>query len=167
MVYFGDFEGGAEDAIRRGDFYVQNIIGNQFGLEPFYRGISLYAMWRKTGEKKYKKAAREVRKQYQIWVKKGCVNLVGLLQLFDAEEQAMAKKQSTACKKFIEAIRILLASGFYSNAGVACERYSTYLAEIGDAAESRNQLEQARAHYDRWGAKKKVELLLDQLTKLR
>ncbi|KAL3912704.1 MAG: hypothetical protein SGILL_006779 [Bacillariaceae sp.] len=166
MVFFGDFENGAEDALRRGDSYNHQIMGNQYGLEPFYRGISLYAMWRKTGDKKFKKAAREVRKQYQTWVKKGCVNLKGLLKLFDAEELTMAKKQRDACKKYEDSIRVLLAAGFYSNGGVACERYSAYLGEIGQAAKSKSQLEQAKAHYNRWGAKKKAEILTDQLAKL-
>ncbi|KAL3925054.1 MAG: hypothetical protein SGILL_000659 [Bacillariaceae sp.] len=165
FVFFGDFEHGAEDALVRGNSYVETVMGMQFGMEPFYRGISLYAMGRKTGDKKYKNGAREVKKLYQVWVKKGCVNLVGLLTLFDAEDYALDEKPSQSCKKYDESIATLIDGGFYGNAGVACERYATYLAELGQPAESRAQLKQAKIHFNRWGAKRKVELLADQLLK--
>jgi predicted ATPase len=164
MVFFGDFEKGAEDALVRGNFYSKKMIGMQYGLEPFYRGICLYAMGRKTGDKKFIKAAKEVRKIYQVWVRKGCMNLVGLLKLFDAEELALAvRKEKPACKKYEDSIQTLATGGFYSNAGVASERYATYLAERGFREESRTQLELAKSYYCRWGALKKVEILTNQL----
>jgi hypothetical protein len=121
-------------------------------------------MGRKTGDKKFIKAAKEVRKIYQVWVRKGCMNLVGLLKLFDAEELALAvRKEKPACKKYEDSIQTLATGGFYSNAGVASERYATYLAERGFREESRTQLELAKSYYCRWGALKKVEILTNQL----
>jgi len=163
FVTFGEFEKGAEDALERGHAYNEKMIGMQYGMEPFYRGISLYAMARKTGEKKYKKPASEVRKQYQVWVKKGCVNLVGLLQLLDAEHFALSRKKKVAYQTYEKAISTLVAGGFYNNAGVACERYGTYLSETGQTDGMRARIEQAIVYYNRWGAKRKVDLLKEQL----
>jgi len=166
LAVFGDFEAGAEDALERGNSYIHKMIGMQYGLEPFYRGISLYAMARKTGLKKYKTAAIEVRQQYKTWVHKGCVNLVGLLKLLDAEHAALSGKKAKARKKFEDAIATLIEGAFYNNAGLACERYGTYLSEIGQADGLKKQLSEAVDHYNRWGAKRKVELLLRHLTSI-
>lgn len=167
MVVFGDFEHGAIDALNRGNSYNEKMPGMQYGMEPFYRGISLYAMARKVGDKKYKAAARQVRKLYQIWVKKGCVNLVGFLKVLDAEDLALSGRKNSACKKYEDAIAILVNGGFYSNAGVACERYGYHLVEIGQKVELRGKLLQAKSYYGRWGATRKVEQLNKQLEKLQ
>jgi hypothetical protein len=165
LVVFGDFEKGAENALERGHSYNQKMMGMQYGMEPFYRGISLYVMARRTRLQKYKTPATQVRKQYQIWVKKGCVNLIGLLQLLDAEHLALYGKKKDACKKYEDSISTLTQGGFYNNAGVACERYGAHLAEL-QQGDGRSQFEQALEHYTRWGAKKKVELLQKYLDTL-
>jgi hypothetical protein len=142
------------------------MMGLQYGMEPFFRGISLYAMSRKTGDKKFKTPAAEVRKQYQSWVKKGCVNLEGLLQLLDAEHSALGKKKKVAYQQYEDAISTLVKGGFYGLAGLACERYGIYLAEVGQPDGLRTQLEQATGFYNRWGAKRKVDLLREQINSL-
>ncbi|KAG7362867.1 GAF sensor-containing diguanylate cyclase/phosphodiesterase [Nitzschia inconspicua] len=166
LVVFGEFGDAALDALERGNSYTETMPGMQYGIEPFYRGISLYAMARKNGDKKYKTAARQVRKLYKSWVKKGCVNLVGLLKLLDAEDLTLCGKKNMACKKYDDAIATLVRGGFYNNAGVACERYGTHLDEIGDKTGLREKLEQAKMYYSRWGAKRKVEQLTQKLENL-
>ena len=90
-------------------------------------------MARKTGEAKYKKAAEKVVKQYKVWVKKGCVNLVGLLRLLEAEHLALTpKKRKQAFGLFEDAISVLTGGGFYQHVALACERYSSLLGEMGD-----------------------------------
>jgi hypothetical protein len=163
IAYFGDFEKGAEDALERGHSYNKKMIGMQYGMEPFFRGICLYAMARKTGDKKYRTPAAEVRRQYQIWVKKGCVNLEGLLQLLDAEHSALGGKKKAAYKHYEDSIATLIKGGFYGNAGLACERYGTYLSETGQPDGLRIHLERAKGYYNRWGAKRKVDLLKNQI----
>lgn len=93
MVVFGAFESAPTDALERGNSYTENTPGMQYGIEPFYRGISIYVMARQSGETKYKTAARQVRRMYQMWVKKCCINLVGLLKLLDAEDLALRGKR--------------------------------------------------------------------------
>ena len=163
---FGAFDLGAQDAIQRGDEFNKAFAGWLSGLEPFYRGVSLFAMARRrTGGSSYKTAATKILKQLRVWLKKGCVNLEGCVCLLSAEDAALQGKKGKVCKTlYEEAISSSVRGGFYQNAALACERYADYLLnEEHDTDGADSLLFQAIDYYSRWGAAKKVEILQERL----
>jgi hypothetical protein len=159
LVFFGEWELGAEDALERGDSYVKAFVGAGYGFEPFYRCICLYAMARRTHLVKYRGPAEKIRSQIQNWVKHGCVNLNHLLHLLDAEHFALRKQWKKAEESYKLATAAAAKDGFYNDAGLACERYAEYLLGKENAEAASKQIHHAIQHYQRWGASKKVELL--------
>lgn len=162
---FGEYELGAEDALERGDSYTKAFVGAGYGFEPFYRGICLYAMLRKTKNEKYSKAASETRKQLIQWAEKGCVNLAPLVCLLEAEHEAISGSSEKAKVLYDLSITTANRQCFHQNAGLACERYAEYLTTVGDTIAASDQLRAAIGHYEKWGATRKVELLQESLSK--
>ena len=164
----GDYEHGAEEALQTGDEYSKSFVGALFGLEPFYRGLTLYVMARRTGKTDYKAAAAKILKQLQTWAtKKGCVNLVGPAHLLSAEDAALhGKKQHVCASLFEDAILVSSRDGFLQNSGLANERYADYLLELDDTDAARFRINQAIDCYSRWGASHKVEMLQQRLSTL-
>ena len=162
-IMFGEFEEGAEDALDAGDFYNKRFVGLMYGLEGVSRAVSLYAMARK-GQSKYKKSAKRKLKDLKDLVKKGCVNLQGPTRMLEAEDAAMAGKQSQARYFFEDAIGICRKGEYHHYEGLACERFATFLLEMGDYPGYAEKLGLAIECYSRWGATRKVESLKSQIS---
>ena len=134
-------------------------------VNHFFRAICLLVASRKEGlanSRKYKRAGLKLLKRLKKWVKSGCVNLAGPTRLLEGEVAAMLGKTKTAKKAFEEAADICRRGEFHQFVGLVRERYSLFLAEVGDLTGSRTQLLQAIDSFERWGAYRKVEILRNQ-----
>ena len=102
-------------------------------------------------------------KRVRRWVKKGCVNMVGLHQLMEAEYMAIRKNKSSARAAFEMAIASCRKDQFHQFAGLSCELYAGYLSEIGDSEGEKTYLQSAIGNYRRWGSARKVDILKKKL----
>mmetsp|Transcript_8725 Transcript_8725/g.20888 ORF Transcript_8725/g.20888 Transcript_8725/m.20888 type:complete len:82 (+) Transcript_8725:734-979(+) len=60
--------------------------------EAFFRGVALYAMTRRTGKRKYRRAAQKVLAKIDTWIQKGNPNVYAYFKLLKAEQEALNKK---------------------------------------------------------------------------
>jgi len=165
VVVFGDFKTAAEDALKRGDEFPNFAVGMMYGFESVLRAIPLLIMARSDNpcKAKYRMAAMKLLKRVRGWVKKGCVNLVAPLQLMEAEYMALQKKSNMARSYFEAAISCCRKENFHHFAGISCERYSSYLSDIGDSKGEKIYLQGAIDDYRQWGAARKVDFLKRKL----
>lgn len=71
----------------------------------------------------------------------------------------MKKQQTKANKLYQKAVVGAARAGYSHDAGLANERYATYMLELCDKAEAKHRLEEASRFYKQWGAARKVEIL--------
>ncbi|CAJ1941982.1 unnamed protein product [Cylindrotheca closterium] len=165
LLFFGDYKFGAEYALQRGDAFAKMVVGMMYGYDSVFRAIPLFIMARSNDAQgaKYKKEALKLLKRVRTWVKKGCTNLVGPYQIIEAEYMASKKKAKSARSYFEMAVTSCRRDNFHQYAGLSCELYSDYLAEIGDSQGSKIYLQGAINDYRRWGAARKVDMLKKKL----
>ena len=165
FLFFGDYEAGAEDALKRGDEFSKMVPGMMFGFETVMRAIPLIIMARCDHSQQAicRKWAVKLLKRVRQWVKSGCINLEGPLQLMEAEYAALQKKKNLARSHFAMAITSCRQHGFHHFSGLSCELYSAYLSELGDLNGEMIYLQGAIDDYRRWGFKRKVDMLKAKL----
>mmetsp|Transcript_3965 Transcript_3965/g.9144 ORF Transcript_3965/g.9144 Transcript_3965/m.9144 type:complete len:1161 (+) Transcript_3965:3-3485(+) len=161
LLFFADYEGGAELALQRGDLFETKFAGMMYGYDSILRAIPLFVMARSDNSQrtKYKKEAKKLLKRARTWVTKGCINLIGPHQLIEAEYMVLQKKAKAAQSHFELAISSCRKGNFHQFSGLSCELYSDYLSEIGDSKGSQIYLQGAIDDYRRWGAARKVDFL--------
>lgn len=158
-VYLGEYELGADLAIRRGDSYLKIAPGSLIGMwDVFARGVCLYAVARKTGKRKFKKAADCARKKIRSWSEKGNPNVNHHLLLLNAEHAALRGIVEQAQSMYQKAISAAVSGGFVQDAALANERYADFLAKI-DMEESGSRVQEAVRLYNMWGAHYKVSTM--------
>jgi len=166
-TYFGDYEIGAEYALKIGDDFTATCPGTSIGMcDPFLRGICLYAMARKRSNnkksKQFTKAALKARSTIHSWLKKGNPNVKHYAALLDAEHAAMRGRKEAASEFYKDAILLAARFGFVQDAGLANERYASFLLDVAkDEDSARYHLEEAIRYYRQWGASKKVSMLME------
>jgi predicted ATPase len=162
-VIFGKWEAGAMDALETGDAFESDTVrGLMYGLETFIRGMLLIGMARKCKENKYRKPALQILQRLKEWVRKGCFNLIGPINLLKAEMYALNSNPKTQAK-FDQAISLFKEAKFHQFAGLGHERLATFLNEEGQYASARQHIIHAIECYRRWGATGKVDALKMQL----
>jgi hypothetical protein len=126
--------------------------------ETFTRGISLYALARRTKKRKFKKHALRVKKAVEAWADKGNPNVIHHLRLLNAEHASLNGKKTKACQLYREAITLATRGGFLHDAALANERYADFVVD-DDVDEAAYRLEESVRFYSQWGATQKVEML--------
>jgi hypothetical protein len=158
-AYLGEHELGAELALAKGDKYLKEAPCHPIGMwETFCRGISLYAMARRTKKQNFKKHALRVKKTIETWFDSGNPNVNHHLRLLNAEQAALDGKSDKARQLYGEAVSLAARSGFLHDAALANERYADFVLD-DDRDEAAYRLGEAVRFYSRWGATRKVELL--------
>ena len=160
-TFFGEHEMGAELALKMGEDLATVLVGSpHVAIHQFYKGISYFAMARKTKKGKYKRAARKAAATVKKWWKKGCPNLHHLDSFLDAELAAMTGRKQLAKKLFQQAIVMAARGGSIHYAALANERYGEFLLyEMDDKEEATFRLEEAIKYYLDWGAYAKSDSL--------
>ena len=172
-VFFGDHEQGAALALKRGNRGVQDAHGLSVTmLDPFVRGMSLYAMARKTSRRKYRAEANKARFTLDKWVQRGNPNVVHQLKLLNAEKAALERGSGKTIKDvsalYHEAVALAARGGFLQDAGLASERHADYLLHCqppSSTSENHRIQEESAIHYMKeavkyysdFGAHRKVE----------
>jgi hypothetical protein len=149
---------GAKSALDNNEDYMKNLMGMMYGLESFHRGMCLYGKARE-GDSKCTKPARVILKELTIYVKKGCINLIGPLRLLEGEQAALSKRSKQAKSAFEDAISICRRADFLHYTALASERYAKFLHDSGKTKEATQRMADAVDLYNRWGAKGKANLL--------
>lgn len=158
-VHFGQHEQGSRLALERGDSSYKQRPGTPFSMiDPFLRGVSLYAMARKTRKSKYKKEAQKCRARLEEWVKKGNPNVYHQFELLNAEHAALSKREDTS-ELYFKATRVAIRGGWVHDAALMSERHAEYLLETNDKAGAVEKLKEAIERYGSWGAAAKVQQL--------
>ena len=172
-TYIGEFEEAAQLAIVQGDRMLKESPGATFGMiDPYFRGLCLYAAAKYTGRASYKRHGNKARAMLQRWLKKGNPNIAHHLKLLDAEHSSCSIKSDPkdveqVKKLYAEACQLASDMGFVQDAGMAYERYGEYLLTSSsfsknDMEDAAKQLANAVDCYARWGAAAKVKRLEDK-----
>jgi len=158
FLFFGKFEEAGKLALKvGGSFEATNPAVYRNMIETFHRGVALYAMARKTGEKKYRSPANKIRKQVEVWLKADNPNVLYFHHYLCAEQAALDRKYDQAEKAYVEAIKIAARTGALHHAGLFNERFASFLRDemkLADEAEYRSK--EAEKYYKVWGAMGKV-----------
>ena len=158
--FFGDFEQGAKLALEREDEYEKKNGSPLTLLDTLHQGISLYAMARKTKEKKYIKAAKKIRKKVEIWLKKGNINVTHYVPFLEAEEAALEGNVDEATRLYPWAISLASSAGVLHNAAFASERFAEYLLrDLKDNDRAGEYFQDSIKYYTDWGSTYKADLL--------
>lgn len=115
-------------------------------------------MARRTGMRKYKKHALQVKKTVEAWVGKGNPNVRHHLCLLNAEQAALDGKNDQARQLYGEAITLSARGGFIHDAALANERYADFVID-NDRDEAEYRLRESIRYYSQWGATQKVAML--------
>jgi len=161
LVLMGDYEAAARVALDLGDAYDKTHT-NMPQVMPvnFLRGVALYAMARRTRNRKYLRHAKRVRAKIGSWLKAGNPNVSHFYPLLCAEQAALDKKKDEAKRHYHDAIVLSARTGHIQYAALANERYADFCRnELGDEEEAAFRIEEAIRYYQEWGANAKVERL--------
>ncbi|CAJ1964983.1 unnamed protein product [Cylindrotheca closterium] len=169
MLLFFDPEAAAKRALKVGNNFAKHNMGTcLIMIETFHRGVSLYSMARRTGQRKYRNPAGKIRKLVQSWWDAGNPNVKHYIKLLDAEEKALGKSYDKAEKLYVEAIALAARTGHLHHAALFNERYADLLMHHRrDKKEAEFRLTESIRYYKEWGAIRKVEavaeLLMEQM----
>ncbi|CAB9531002.1 Transcriptional regulator [Seminavis robusta] len=155
LLFYGDYETLAKRAIRLGDVYEKLIPANLVIIpETFHRCVALYAMARRTRQKKYITHANRVRKKIENWRQQGNPNVEHYCIFLNAEQAAVRKRYDCAEDLFKKAIAMAGRTGHLHHAGLFNERYADFLLHSrSDKEEARYRLKESIRQYEAWGAR--------------
>ncbi|CAJ1936539.1 unnamed protein product [Cylindrotheca closterium] len=168
ILFFSDLEAAADISIQNGDLLKKSLPGTILTMiDNFHQAVSLYVMARRTKKRKYKVAAKRLRKILQRWEKAGNPNVVHFVMLLDAEDAALSKKIEAATEKYKQAIVFAGRNGELHHAGMFNERYADFLLDVCDDPEgAKYQFSNAIQYYQDWGADGKVGELQEKCERL-
>ncbi|CAJ1961251.1 unnamed protein product [Cylindrotheca closterium] len=170
LLFFGEHEERAKRLLgeEKGKTYSELVQGYPpHGIETFHRGITWYAMARKTGKRKYQCRAAKVRKEITKWVKKGNPNAKDYDLFLRAEQAVLDKKYDKANTFYKKAIVHAARIGHLSHVALYNERFAEYRLEVhGDGDDYEYYMTEAMRYYAEWGAHGKGDLLKHELYKI-
>ena len=171
-MFFADYETGADLVVQiEGSLFLKKFPGVGFGMEYLPFGVCCYAAAMRSNDRRkkrqYRQMADQIRKEAESYVKKGCVNVVHILTLLNAENFALTRKPKQAEECYKRAALEAARGGYLYSAAVANERYADYLIEKNNEAEAVYRLTQAKKFYEEWGAKQVVKRVVTRRSRLQ
>lgn len=134
--------------------------GRLYGAQiRFYHGLNLIDMLRKKSNSPRRKEVDEVIALMKIAVSHADSNFRNKLELLEAEKHGLDARHSQAVKLYDAAIASAKSSKFIHEQGLACEKAGFYYKKIRDIRNALDYFQQARACYEEWGSKVKVEAI--------
>ena len=128
--------------------------------DMFLKGISLFAMARKTRKRKYTNLAKKSLASIKDWAEKGNPNVKHCESLLEAELAALNGRKHVAKKHYEVAAILAGRGGFVRDAALANERYGEFLLEdMCDREDAAFRFQEAIKLYLEWEARAKAELL--------
>ena len=163
LLYFGAHEERAKRLLgeEKGKTYSELVPGYPpHTIETFHRGITWFAMARKTGKRAYKSRAIKIRKEISKWAEKGNPNVKDYDLFLSAEEAVLNQKDEKADSLYKQAIVYACRIGHLGHAALYNERFAEYRLEVGkDVEDAKYHISEAIRYYEEWGALGKAELL--------
>ncbi|KAL3937345.1 MAG: hypothetical protein SGBAC_007536 [Bacillariaceae sp.] len=148
LLFFGDHEERAKrlHGEEEGKTYSELVQGYPpHVIETFHRGITWYAMARKTGKRKYKSRTTKVKKEIAKWAAKGNPNA--------KDYDMLNKKYDKADGFYKQAIVRVCQIGHLSHAVLYNERFAEYRLEVhGDRNDYEYHMGEAMRYYTEWGS---------------
>lgn len=171
-MFFAEYDKGADLVVEvGGSKFLKKFPGAGFGMEYLPFGVCCYAAAGKSKDRRkkrqYRKVADQIRKDVEGYVKKGCVNLVHILSLLNAEHYALTRKPKQAADCYQRATLEAARGGYLYSAAVANERYADFLIEKNNEDEALYRLTQSKKCYEDWGAKRVVRRVAARRSKLK
>lgn len=194
-LYFGDYEAVATSDAEKGDYYAECMPGNSFiplgksfllkcrmtvisidlaheiyflhPIETFHRGIAVFAMARRTRNRKYKSRATKLRKMISKFAKSGNPNVIHYDLMLRAEQAALDRRYAKADELYKEAVVHAARTGSLHHVALFNERYAEYrLHDHDDVDDAKYLMTEAARYYLEWGAVGKAGELKKEISYL-
>mmetsp|Transcript_13096 Transcript_13096/g.31000 ORF Transcript_13096/g.31000 Transcript_13096/m.31000 type:complete len:1255 (+) Transcript_13096:109-3873(+) len=167
-LFFSDIEAAADLSLESGNLLFKCLPATSINMiHKFHQAVSLYAMAGRTKRRKYKVAAKRLRKIIQKWSKAGNPNVSHYLMILDAEDAALRKDVTVANENYQKAIIYAGRTGEMHHAGMFNERYAEFLLDVcGDAEEAKYRIQEAIRYYEEWRAPGKVDEMQEKYDSL-
>lgn len=125
-----------------------------------YRGVSLFALARKTGKRRYLRLAKKCLSRIKGWCQQGCINAMHFERLLQAE-LSVCKGKKEAAKNYFELASVLASrGGFIQDYAFVNERFGEFLLnDMNDSENATFVLKEAVKLFDEWGAHAKADQL--------
>ncbi|KAL3938885.1 MAG: hypothetical protein SGBAC_006285 [Bacillariaceae sp.] len=164
-LFYGEYQRAADSALKREKDFDKAFSSHAIVMiECFHRGVALYAMARKSKNRKYRTAAAKVRKTVKRWSKNGNPNVKHYDSFLSAEHAALTNNFDEAEVHYKNSIKLAARTGHLHHAGLFNERYSDFLKVVRkDPEEANYRISEAIRWYGEWGALRKVEMLQNTL----
>jgi len=156
--YFGDLELAGKMSAKMWSSYVEGPdvwVPYRF----FFQGLTAISLANNTKLERYRRQGNRIIRRMEQWVQNGVVNCHHMLKLLRAEQLAGSSKAKTDAvgRAFDNAISAAGRLGFLHNQALANERAGIYFLGKQERTRAATYLVRARALYDEWGARAKVE----------
>jgi predicted ATPase len=130
-------------------------------------GLVAFALYRKTPRHKYRLLARSAMKEIKAITKKRSVNTTGIFLLLEAEQASLFGGTYAKVKgSYDRAITYLARTGFLHYSAMANELAGLWMIRKKDDFWARHYLAQAALSYADWGAKVKVDMMIEKHSSL-
>jgi hypothetical protein len=152
--YLRHYEMGANLYLQRKNEFLRNLPNQSMGVWDMYAsGVCLYATAKRTGQRRYLRYARQVRKTMEKWWRQGNPNVRHHTALLLAEEYTIRRQFDKARQSYESAILAASRGGFIHDAALANERYALCLFhDLKDIDGGQFYLGEANRLYREWGA---------------
>jgi predicted ATPase len=159
---FGAYEECSVQAIEMGDQLVNQMPGASFLLvDPFFKGMSAFAMVRKTGRGKYRKLAMKSHKTLKDWSGKGNPNTIHQYSFLEGELAALQGTKHLATAHYEAAAGLAARGGFIHHAALIHRRYGEFLLlETSQREEALLHLQKAIGLFLEWGSQALADMIL-------
>jgi len=162
FTYFGEHAKQADFMIKHGhDYFAKaHVASPNIMIDTYMKGVSLFAVARQTGKKKYARLGQVCRTKVRNWLEKGNPNVKHYDSLLDAEFLAFKGRLFQAIKQYEVAILLSAQGGYQHDAALASERMAEFHIEVmKDLDVGTYRLHEAVTYWRSWGAMAKVEHL--------
>jgi predicted ATPase len=154
--YFGDYDLAWEMVGATKDLPKTNLGQSVVWRCALFEGLTVFALARKTGNRKWQRRGLYVMKRVKKWASKGNLNCVHILYLLEAEQTSLLEgHEEEIRKKYDQAISVAGRNGFSNDKALSNERAGEYFVSVGGASASfwaRHYMKSAYQLYTDWEA---------------
>ena len=130
----------------------------------FYAGMTAFALARSKckASRKQLRYANLILRKMKKWAQSGNVSCLHMIQMFEAELAVVKRKRDRATRKFNDSISSAARAGYLQDRALAHERAGLFFLDEQDNYWASYHFERSIECYDDWGAKAKVDQLVEK-----
>jgi hypothetical protein len=170
LSFFGQWDQCAELGMTHVELINKVLMGQYASVvSRFITSLACFVMVRRdrVARRKYLPVAMKNLYFIRTWCAKGNPNTQHYLALLKAEKADCNGKAEKASSLYKQAILLAGRCGCIHDQAMASERHASFYLRTGDAVSAKYCLEDAKKLYGEWGAAKKVEMLVEQISSLK